>query len=146
MSKKNRSLKSILINPKYQLRYIFWLTGTGLILVALNAGLFYSYVSENYQILVDLSPMTDEVKAQLYTELNQVMIKLIGLSLLFLVLVGILGIVFSHRTAGPMFHFKRVFNAVKNGDKSQRVRLRPTDDFQDVAKAFNDMMDKQSQT
>ncbi len=142
MSKKNRSIKSILINPKYQLRYIFWLTGTGLILVALNAGLFYSYVSEKYQILVDLSPMTDEVKAQLYTELNEVMVKLVGLSLLFLFLVGILGIVFSHRTAGPMYHFKRVFNAVKNGDKSQRVRLRPTDDFQDVAKAFNDMMDK----
>ena len=136
-----RKLKNLLINPKYQIKYIFWISLTGLGLVALNAGLVYHYVSENYAILVDLSPMTDEAKAQLYRELREIIIKLSLISIGFLSVVSFFGLIFSHRTAGPMYHFKRIFNAIKSGDTKARVHLRPKDDFQDVAQGFNEMMD-----
>jgi methyl-accepting chemotaxis protein len=136
-----RSFKNILINPAYQFKYIFWISMTGVILVALNASVFYYYIRENYALLVDLSPMTDEAKAQLYSELNSIILKLSAASFVFLSVVSYFGIVMSHRTAGPMFHFKRVFGQIKDGKTDARIRLRPKDDFQDVATSFNEMMD-----
>jgi methyl-accepting chemotaxis protein len=140
--KYNRSVKNLVINARYQMKYIFWLSSTGLVLMLANSATFYFFVKENYDLLVELSPMSDEAKQQLYRELYQIIGYLVVGNLTFLVLISILGLVYSHRTAGPLYHFKRVFNEVKQGNSKARVRLRPTDDFRDVAEAFNDMMDK----
>lgn len=136
-----RRLKRLWLNPGYQAKYILWITLTGLILVAFQSLIFYMFTRENYALLVELSPMSDDAKAQLYRELKHILLLLGGGSLAFLSVVAVLGLVFSHRTVGPLYHFKRVFEAVKNGDRSARIRLRPTDDFRDVAQAFNEMMD-----
>lgn len=137
-----RSLKNFLINPAYQGKYIFWMTATGLMLIVMNAAVFYWFTRENYMVLVDLSPMNDEAKVQLYQELNQILIILGALSGTFLFLVSLMGLVMSHRTAGPMVQFKRVFADIREGKYSSRIRLRPKDDFMDVAAAFNEMMDR----
>ncbi|HUP57138.1 MAG TPA: methyl-accepting chemotaxis protein, partial [Bdellovibrionota bacterium] len=63
-------------------------------------------------------------------------------SIAFLIGVAVIGMVMSHRTAGPLYHFKRIFEEIKNGKLDARIRLRPKDDFQDVGQAFNEMMDK----
>ncbi len=139
--KANRSWKNILVNPAYQLKYIFWVSISGVCLVILNTSIFYFYIRENYSILVDLSPMTDDAKAQLYRELYVIVLKLGLVSVVFLFVACYLGLVFSHRTAGPMYHFKRIFLAIKEGKEDARIHLRPKDDFQDVAQSFNEMMD-----
>ncbi len=141
MAKNKRNLSNLVLNPKYQVKYVFWITFTGLILTLFNGAVFYNFVSENYKILVDLAPMTDEVKAQLYKELYQILILLGGFAFVFLGLVCLLGFVISHRTAGPMYRFKKAFQEVKDGNLDQRIHLRPNDDFQDVAESFNQMMD-----
>lgn len=141
MSAKNRSLKNILINPPYQIKYVMWVSTAGLTLIAANAVIFYYYINQNYSLLVDLSPMDDASKAQLYTELNVILIKLGLVGLAFVIITAIVGIRMSHRTAGPMFHFKRVFGEIKSGKTDARIRLRPGDDFKDVAESFNSMMD-----
>ena len=142
---KHRKIKNLIINPAYQIRYIFWLTGSGLLLVVLNTLVFYSKVRENYQFLVEMSPMTDEAKTLLFKELNQIAWIILGSSFLFLILVGVLGLILSHRTAGPLYHFQKVFNDIKNGKLKARIRLRPKDDFQGVAQSFNEMMDQLEQ-
>jgi HAMP domain-containing protein len=58
-----------------------------------------------------------------------------------MLVMALMGVLLSHRTAGPLYHFKRVFDEIRSGNPKQRVRLRPKDEFQDVAKSFNDMMD-----
>ena len=141
MGHKKRSLKNFLINPLYQLKYIFWISAAGLALILGNALVFYYYIRENYELLIELSPMDDSTKAQLYRELYEIIIKLSLVGCGFVIVSMLIGVVISHRTAGPMYHFKRVFNELKNGKTSSRIRLRPNDDFQDVAQAFNEMMD-----
>jgi methyl-accepting chemotaxis protein len=141
MSKNHRKLGNYLINPRYQLKYIFWLGVTGMTLVVLYSLLFYFFMRENYDVLVELSPMDDAVKQQLYHELNHIILLLGGVSFLFLIIVAFLGVILSHRTAGPLYHFKKVFGRIKDGDLAARVRLRPNDDFQDVAASFNSMVD-----
>ena len=136
-----RSALRIVINPKYQIKYIFFLSASALSIILSYSFLTYYYVKENYSLLIELSPMTDESKLQLYSELNHLILRILGCSLLFIVTVSLLGLIFSHRTAGPLYHFKKVFNEIKKGNKSARIHLRPKDDFQDVAKEFNEMMD-----
>lgn len=142
MNFKNRKLKNVLINPRYQLRYVFWLSATALFLITVNAAVFYHYISENYSVLVELSPMTEEAKGLLYSELRRILFLLGGASLVFVVLTSILGIFYSHRTAGPLYHFNRVFKLIASGKTDSRVVLRPNDDFREVAQSFNEMMDK----
>ena len=128
-AKNRRKIKNLLINPQFQLKYIFWLTWTGLMLFIFFAINLYVHIKENYSILVDLSPMTPEAKHQLYYELDALVVKLSVGSLVFLSGCGDTGLVMSHRAAGPLFHMKRVFEAIRSGKRSERVHLRPKDDF-----------------
>ncbi len=137
----NRKLRNFLINPQYQIKYIFWTTLSGLFLILCNIFVFYHFVSENYKILVDLSPMEDEAKTQLYRELHRILFLMGGFSIFFVIVVSLLGLVLSHRTAGPMFQFKRVFQSIQSGNLDTRIHLRPKDDFQDVAHECNRMID-----
>ena len=138
---RKRQFKNYIIDSKYQMKYTFWLSFSGMALILLNASIFYRYIRENYLILVEMSPMTEEAKTQLFSELHEVIIGLGAVSAVFIFIVFCAGIVLSHRTAGPLYHFKRVFETVKRGDHKARVRLRPKDDFQEVANSFNEMMD-----
>jgi hypothetical protein len=141
LKNKNRKVRNFLINPKYQLKYLFWVSITGLTLVAINAAVFYIFIKENYLLLVDMSPMEDEVKLLMYRELKQILWILGGFSAFFLLILCIFGVIISHRTAGPMFHFKRIFKEVRSGRLQSRIRLRPKDDFRDVADECNSMIE-----
>jgi methyl-accepting chemotaxis protein len=143
MSNQNkRKFFNFMINPRFQLKFVLGVTLPGLAVIATYSAVVYSKVQENYQILVELSPMTDEAKTQLYSELNRMLISLGAGSFVFMCAMAVLGIVFSHRTAGPLYHFKRVFKDIAEGKTDTRIRLRPSDDFKDVADAFNEMADK----
>ncbi len=142
--KPKRNYRNFLIHPQYQWKYVFWLSATGLALVIMNALIFYHFVGENYRTLVAMAPMTDDVRNQLVRELSQIIIVLSISAVAFLGFAFLFGIVFSHRTAGPMYRLKKTFQEVAEGNLESRIQLRPGDDFHDVADAFNQMMDKVS--
>jgi nitrogen fixation/metabolism regulation signal transduction histidine kinase len=102
---------------------------------------FYKHIKENYDTLVKLSPVTDEVKSELYRELNQIVLYLSGFSLLFLLSVALIGLVYSHRVAGPLFKIKVVCKDICDGNLSARIALRPNDEFRDVAEQLNQLID-----
>jgi len=139
--KNRRKLRNLVLDPKYQFKFVFLAAGSALLVSFVNAVVFYTYIKENYAILVDLSPMTDEAKAQLYAELRQIILFLGAGSLLFVLAVAGMALYFSHRSAGPLFQFKRVFDQIRKGQVESRIHLRPRDDFHEVAKSFNEMMD-----
>ncbi len=142
MQKVNqRKIKNYWLNSKFQTRYLVSIIITGAFLVLVQSYLFYSFTNENYQLLVELSPMTDEAKAVLFSELKRITVYLVILSSLFILAMSLVGLVFSHRTVGPLYQFKKIFDQIRNGKKDSRIQLRPNDDFQDVAQSFNEMMD-----
>ena len=140
-SKFTRKIANIIIMPSYQIRYIFWLSARGFCLVGINALVVYHYFKENYLSLMELSPMTEAARNQLFNEMHQFLLIMIAVSLGFMALMTLVGLVVSHRTAGPLFHFKRVFEEIRSGETKARIRLRPKDEFKEVAEAFNKMMD-----
>jgi methyl-accepting chemotaxis protein len=141
--KNRRKLVNLLIQPRYQLRYAFLAAGAGAALAAFNSLVFYHYVKENYDTLVELAPMTDGARTLLYRELFDIAVRLGAASMVFTGLVAVFAVVMTHRTAGPLYHMRRVFTEIRDGKRDARVRLRPNDDFQDVARAFNEAMDAQ---
>lgn len=69
---------------------------------------------------------------------------LIQTVLIVMVIIGlatvILTLLVSHKIAGPIYRFKKVLQALEEGDFSSEFRIRRSDQFQDVAEAFNKMI------
>ncbi|MFZ9521569.1 MAG: HAMP domain-containing protein [Silvanigrellaceae bacterium] len=129
------------MNSRFQGRYIRALVGSSFVVMLCYGIIFYRHVRENYDTLVKLSPVPDEVKSELYQELNNIVVYLSGYSLLFLVSVAVIGLVYSHRVAGPLFKIKNVCKDICEGNTSARITLRPNDDFRDVAEQLNQLID-----
>ncbi len=143
--KSQRKLKNFWINPEFQKKYVKAIFLVGMVLALLNSAVFYFFTRENYTLLVDLSPMTDEVKQQLYSELRWILFFLLAGNGVFLSLVTLLGVVFSHRAAGPMFNLVKTCQKIRDGQTDVRVKFRPGDDFPEVANAVNEMLDALAQ-
>lgn len=49
---------------------------------------------------------------------------------------------YSHRIAGPLYHFRRAMDAFAAGEKLQRVRLREDDLLEEFQNTFNRLVDR----
>lgn len=136
-----RKIKNFWLNSQFQGRYVRSLVASSLLAMLLYGIVFYKHIKENYDTLVKISPMSDEAKTQLYSELNQIIVYLSASSLFFLLLVTLIGVIYSHRVAGPLFKIKNVCKEICEGNSSARIVLRPKDEFQDVTEQLNKMID-----
>ncbi|ACC97861.1 Putative methyl-accepting chemotaxis sensory transducer [Elusimicrobium minutum Pei191] len=66
----------------------------------------------------------------------------IGLKMvIFLILVMLVSAILSQKMAGPIYRFEVTCKEIAKGDFSKRVNLRKGDEFGDLQKDFNNMMD-----
>ena len=67
----------------------------------------------------------------------------LALNMVFVLMLCIgLGIIFSHRIAGPINRMTRFLESLKDGDYSQRITLRKKDELKDLAEAMNKLAEK----
>ncbi len=142
---RRRRWKNYWIWPKFQRKIVGLAVGAALVIALVFGWIAYQFIHENYQVLVDLSPMEDVVKLQLYRELRWLQIGLFVSTLLYLGMVCVLSIVLSHRVAGPMFRFHRELLRASETGLMEEIAVRPGDDFQEVFAAFNAVSRKQAQ-
>jgi nitrogen fixation/metabolism regulation signal transduction histidine kinase len=64
------------------------------------------------------------------------------ITLLITLIIATWALFITHRAAGSVYLIKRVIDEIRSGNIKERVHLRPKDEFQDVAKAFNQMMNE----
>ncbi len=57
----------------------------------------------------------------------------------------IITLFFSHKIAGPLYRFKKVMQALEQGDFSRGFNIRHLDQLQDVADTFNSMISRINQ-
>jgi methyl-accepting chemotaxis protein len=136
-----RRLRNFWLNPQYQARYILWMLTLGMALTLANATFLTRYATQNYEFVLSMLPTNVEIRAVLQQELYRVIRNLVIVSAIFTVAMGLIALMLSHRTAGPLYQFSQVFRDIAGGKRSARIRLRPNDDFRDVADDFNRMMD-----
>ena len=139
--KKRRTKKNLLIMPGFQGRMILFVVFLGLICTALNGYLYHSYVVDSYDLILRYSSLSQDLKDQRYEDLFVFGVSLAIVTLVATLVVAIWALVITHRAAGSIYHMKRVIEEISSGKLNERVRLREKDEFQDLARSFNELMD-----
>ncbi|MEO5969916.1 MAG: hypothetical protein ABIQ95_08310 [Bdellovibrionia bacterium] len=142
MTKKSlNKRKKFFINPAFQLRFI----GFSVIVSATAMSVFYFC---NYYFFYSLRnlgsgfglPVTHSFFTLIQrqqTILNHIFI-ICALALLLIILV--MGIIFSHRIAGPIYRMQRHMIELSKSKNYTDVRFRKNDFFPELAEAFNSLM------
>jgi len=127
--------------PGFQGRMIFFVLLTGIFSTALNGYLYYAYVVDSYDLILRYSSLSQDLRDQRYQDLLVFGASLGVATLAATLAVAIWALFATHRAAGSVYHIKRVLDEIRSGNTSARVRLREKDEFQDLARSFNEMMD-----
>ena len=128
--------------PDFQGRMILFVLLTGFVCMALNGYLYYQYVVDSYDFILNYSSLPEDLKEQRYADLLVFGTSLSVATLAATFAVAIWALFATHRAAGSVYHLKRVIDEIRAGNADARVRLREKDEFQDVARAFNELMDQ----
>ena len=78
--------------------------------------------------------------AQLESQQRRVLIALVAGLAMFVIVIGLAGIVFTHKIAGPIFKMKRLLREVGGGKLVLRERLRKGDELQHFFETFEQMV------
>ena len=140
--KHRRNYKNFLINPKFQLKYVFWMVSTGAGLALTYSVLFYNFANDSYKLIIELSKVPEETQVLMQYQLTKVILIQGVVTFIFLLCIGLVGVLFSHRVAGPLYKLKSAFERVKKGEGQLRIYFRKYDEFQEVALEFNKMLDQ----
>lgn len=137
MAKRLERRRIIVVEPRLQFRYLILPL---VVTVTTSACLLALFILQTESLRASVS-----ARGSLRAEIARVQLLtgvVVGAVLLGHVgLIVWLGLMASHRFAGPLYHLKKVMAEVAAGDRSARVRLRNRDQLGDVADAFNAMLD-----
>lgn len=143
---KKYKRRQYLINKPLQFAYAgiaVWLLLVGIILI----GSFTYYITLN-TILVQMETAGNIPfdAYQLVKTINSMLVKRIGLLLIFLIVVaGILEIWYLHRIAGPIYRIEKVLKEVMEGKEFTPIKLREKDFFKSIAETINKFMSCQEE-
>lgn len=62
-------------------------------------------------------------------------------NLIIMIIISILGVLYSHRIAGPVYRMQKDIEKVLAGEKGVRVQLRKNDKLKDLAEKLNALID-----
>ncbi len=119
---EKNSRKSFWINAPFQKRFSFFLAAIGLILTGIFVVFCYTYLRVTLQ---ELTAANQQI-VQKFVRPFVLLILCLGFG--FSLLVYILGGVFSHRIAGPIYAFEKFLRATMNGNKV-KFKVRKNDEF-----------------
>lgn len=142
MTAQRRNLKNYWIDGRYQGRYMAAMVSTSAVCMMVFGLVFYSFIRDNYNTIIELFPVTQEMQQQLRLELKILIFNILFSSTVFLLTVAFISLVYSHKSAGPLYKIKNVCRQILSGDSNTRITLRPGDDFKDVAEFVNSALDK----
>lgn len=127
--------KRYIIKPAFQLRY------TGVVLLAVFAVAVISVFTTYYSSISLLGKKLANVYPQgmlvlTLREINLILIFRIFFLVPFIILIGIL---LSHKIAGPAYRIERTLREIGKGNFDIRIKLRKYDELVCIADAVNDM-------
>jgi HAMP domain-containing protein len=142
-NKKQRKLKNFLMNKGVQVPLVLIVLLAGFLTSLSNAFLFYRFVKGNYDIFFYSYPDTSkDFIALMNNDLLNFGWGLIVISALITIVLAAYALVISHRLAGAGYRIQTVVDAIKAGETGARIHLRKNDDFKELAKSINELMDQ----
>lgn len=131
-----------LINQDFQFRYIGLLIG-----LACTCSLIF-ILAAKYYITINLDPIIESglisspaIQELISMEKNFLNKNLLTIFLLLIATLTLSGILITHRIAGPIYALERRMKQIAHeGIQSTEFRIRRSDEFQELAESFNDMI------
>lgn len=72
----------------------------------------------------------------------QLIMRVSAVLFLTLIIIGVFGVFFLHRVAGPVYRFRQIFMRINDGEFPKFVRLREGDFFSETASEINQLVNK----
>jgi len=127
------------IKSKLQRRYLRLIELSLLVPTLMVVGCLYYLV---FSLIAEQIAIPEFIALILFPALERInMILLVGLPLTFIFLFA-LGMVVSHRLAGPVDRLSKELNEIAKGDYKRRIRVRKDDELKNVADGINGILDK----
>ncbi len=158
--KYQRSIRNYLLNLRYQLKYTLTIVGISLVLTGSLGWVVMSKAHEatrNQQeasrvVQVRAMDSTDEMAQQLKAQFEKndavfehndkvMRLALIGFGLLLVVVLGIYGIVMTHKVAGPLYKVSLHLDKIRDGKLGVVYNLRKGDELVDFFEHFKNAHD-----
>lgn len=126
--------RQYLIDQKFQWRFVRHL------IIPLVLGVVIITLVDYYFIW---SFFTSPTPAR-YENMEFISLKIAGYLLFYelcilIPIVAIIGVIISHRVAGPLFQIERFLRSIGDGDLSRRIILRQKDELKNLAMCVNEM-------
>lgn len=131
--------RNYLINRPFQIRFAFYVC-SWMIALSFIYPLIISNLTDYFIRVLATDPHGANV-TQILAARNELLWLLMSMQVVFLFFIFAISIFMSHRIAGPLFKLNRAMNVAKEGDLNERLSFRKTDYFQELAVAFNTMME-----
>jgi methyl-accepting chemotaxis protein len=142
MSQQNRR-RTYLINPRFQWRFIGFMATVSVLAISMLfvSNILFFQNMEHEALSVGLTrdnPYFDFLQEQKST-LSMLYFTVSGL--VFALMMG-LGILYSHRIAGPLYHLDRKMRRIAGGEEPSPLQFRRRDQFRELTESFNAMVAK----
>jgi len=138
--KQKRRVRNFFPEPRFQRHFLMYLLGTNLLGVLFCSGVIFPVLSKHYQSYLEVFAWSPETAEVLISQYNFLLV-IMGTTLtFFFIYLFVLGVLYSHRIGGVVFAVKRTCNQLAEG-KDVRLKLRKSDEFQDLQTSFNHMVD-----
>jgi methyl-accepting chemotaxis protein len=142
MPQQNRR-RTYLINPRFQWRFIGFMATVSVLAISMlfvsNILFFRNMEHEALSVgLTPDNPYFDFLQEQ-KSALSVLYFAVSGV--VFLLMMG-LGILYSHRIAGPLYHLDRKMRRIAGGEEPSPLQFRRRDQFLELTESFNAMVVK----
>jgi len=134
--------RQYLVAKKFQLKYV----GTILLFIFLTGAISAFVVYYTSMMLFGEKLSNVYPQGRLIHDINIINMRILASLLLATPVVALIGIILSHRIAGPIYRMEKYMTSIAQGDFSQRIVLRRNDELIKLADAINTMVDSLSTT
>jgi methyl-accepting chemotaxis protein len=131
-----RRLKNYLIDPNFQLRYVLYVSLSGISALAV----LYGFLAIRLTALMEMNfkpEVTSNYQLTIADLINQIAAISVAAFLITLFMSFVVGIVVSHRISGPARKIEAALLEMAQGNYSKTLELRKSDDLQGIKNAVN---------
>jgi hypothetical protein len=133
-----RARRAFLVDRGFQLKYALMMAGAG----ALVALIFGLWLHQAHAQALEVAGLDPALRAELARGDRQLLVAFAAIAALLALALGLLGVVMTHRVAGPVFVMGHYVSVLARGAFPRMRTLRKTDELRSFFQVFIDEVDR----
>jgi hypothetical protein len=133
-----RARRAFLVDRSFQLKYALLMAGAG----ALVALIFGLWLHQAHAQALEVAGLDPAIRYELARGDRQLLVAFAGIAVLLALALGLLGVVITHRVAGPVFVMGHYVSVLARGAFPRMRTLRKTDELRPFFQVFIDAVEE----